>query len=353
MARNNTREGRRRRVLNEEVLSANSSTRAQQAVRDLEPGDTPRYGAGANIENHPQVTAFVPRRFRTLSKIALIGVGTAATAELATHFAQPLSEFFGGISSAEITTAFGDRLVAWTSAAVLLLTVAYTRLVFSLRRHRVDDVRGRYRLWRTAGWLATIASLNAVVGGHTLVARVMGNWVDYQVLPAHAGWWLFPAALVGGAMLLRLAVDAAECRGALISFALALGCLAVAGIGAAGWSPAWASGFPGLLGRALPLVGYTFALVGTLLFARYVILDVQGLIEHETPTLAMNRSTAEPASTSAEETVVEAVEEVADDPETSAWIDGSEPEWIDDEDERSLSKAQRKRLRKQKQRRAA
>gem|GEM_PF-6876898 len=44
--------------------------------------------------------------------------------------------------------------------------------------------------------------------------------------------------------------------------------------------------------------------------------------------------------------------EVAE-PETSAWLDGSEPEIDEEQSGRKLSKAQRKRLRKQKQRRAA
>ena len=351
MARNTARVGRRRRVLNEEVLSAsNIATRSGTASRDLEPGDTPRYGAGANIENHPQVTSFVPRRFRTLSMIALFGLGTAAIAEVIAFYGRPLSELLQGVSLEELTDVFCNRLIAWTSATLLLLTAAYAQLVYLLRRHRVDDYRGRYRVWRASSWAAIALSLNCVLGVHTLVARVLGNVVDFQMLPANAGWWLIPAALFGGGLLIKLVLDVSECRGALVGYLLSIACLAIAGIHSAGWSPLWASGFPDMLSRALPLAGYTFALVGTLLFARYVILDVQGLIEHATPTIALHKAYEADEEVQDETDATHTTDDEQSD--TSAWIDGSEPEWVDDED-RPLSKAERKRLRKQKSRRAA
>lgn len=359
MARNTTRVGRRRRVLNEEVLSAsNIAIHGGGGATDFEPGDTPRYGAGANIENHPQVTSFVPRRFRMFCMFALVGLGTVATAELVAYFAQPLSSLAKVVSATELTDAFADRLVAWSSAALLLLTVGYTRLIFSLRRHRVDDERGRYRVWRTAGWAAMLLSVNAVLGAHELVARCLGNLVDWQLLPNSAGWWLFPAASVGGWLLITLMRDAAECRSALTGYLLAAACLVVAGVNSAGWTPEWAAISPDFMGRSLPLIGFTCLLVASQLFARYVILDVQGLIEH---------SVSEPTTEAAKDTnsvsnrepkiAEETVEEVAQaelPQETSAWVDGSEPESeYDDEPNRRLSKAERKRLRKQKNRNRA
>ena len=353
MARNTTRVGRRRRVLNEEVLSAsNGNALANSNV--LEPGDTPRYGAGANIENHPQVTSFVPRRFRTLCLIALGGLAAGTVAELAAHYAKPIGEITQVVSTAEITEVFSTRLVAWTSAALLLFTAAYTRLIFSLRRHRVDDYRGRYRVWRTAGWAAVLLSINAVLGAHELAARYLGNLADWQLLSTNAGWWLAPAAFVGGWLLIKLIVDVSECRSAMATYLLAMTCLTLAGIHSAGWSPAWAAEWPTLLSQSLPLAGYTMLLVGSLLFARYVILDVQGLIEHRVVTATpatSNSQPAEPTSHFVEEEVLEETQfEPAVAAETSAWVDGSEPELEDDhEGTRRLSKADRKRLRKQKQ----
>lgn len=358
MARNTTRVGRRRRVLNEEVLSAtNIAIHKGTSQRDIEPGDTPRYGAGANIENHPQVTSFVPRRFRMFCAFAILGIGVAIAAEAIAHFAEPLSQFTAVVSPAELTETFANRPVAWTSAALLLLTLGYTRLIYSLRRHRVDDDKGRYRVWRTAGWAATLLSINAVLSAHELIARYLGHVVEYQMLPASAGWWLIPSALLGGWLLIKLMIDASECRGALSLYVLAVICLVVAGVSSAGWSPSWAAAWPDTMSRSLPLVAYTLLLVGSQLFARYVILDVQGLIAHAAPAtteVAIAQETQPQAELkpSRKQAKKKGAEEGQDD--ASAWVDGSEPEIdYDGEPTRRLSKAERKRLRKQKQRNRA
>lgn len=360
MSHNTNRVGRRRRVLNEEVLSAsNIATRSANAALDMEPGDTPRYGAGANIENHPQVTSFVPRRLRTLVCIGFLGIGVCVAGELTAHYAVWLSETTQVLTTSEIIDVFANRFVAWTSATVLLFLAGYARLVYSLRRHRVDDYRGLYRVWRTASWAAILLSLNAVLGGHALLARCLGHWAEWQMLPASAGWWLVPSALFGGWLLARLIVDASECRTALAMYLLAFACLTVAGVHSAGWSPAWAADWPGVLGRSLPLLGYTFLLVATLSFARYVVLDVQGLIERTASNPTTHVGKPNPKQDAHIELAADTVETSSDvqcdeAEQDIAWVDGSTPEPnYDEEFDRPLSKAERKRLRKQKQRYAA
>ncbi|MEM8946478.1 MAG: hypothetical protein AAGD11_15000 [Planctomycetota bacterium] len=355
MARNTTRTGRRRRVLNEEVLSASNITAyTGKGDSNVEPGDTPRYGAGANIENHPQVTSFVPRRFRTLCLFGLAGISVAVVAELIAYYAQPLSDLAKVVSPAELTDALSNRPIAWMSATVLLLTVGYARLVFSLRRHRVDDYRGRYRVWRTAGWAATLLSINAVVALHPLIARYLGSLVEWQLLPEGAGWWLVPVTLAGGWLMIKVMIEAAECKAALALYLLASVCLAVSGAHSAGWSPNWAAALPEVMSRSLPLVGFTFLLVGSQLFARYVILDVQGLIEHSAPIAEQpNEASKVGERAPSNQQPVPSIEE--DEPATqSSWVDGSEPETdYEEQPTRRLSKAERKRLRKQKSRNRA
>lgn len=357
MARNLARVGRRRRVLNEEFLSAsNLPARTNSAIQDVEPGDTPRYGAGANIENHPQVTSFVPRRLRSLTLIGLTVVAIATLAEVSAYFAEPISNALKGTSPTEVKTIFADRLVAWTSSALLLVNACYLGLIYSLRKHRLDDTRGQYRMWRLASWFAIGLSLNSVLGAQSVVAGSLGSLVNYQLLPGHAGWWLIPASLAGGWLLARLIVDAAECRTALSCYLLGTTCLLVSGIHSAGWSPAWNEHFPELLSRSLPLLGYGCLLVGSLLFARYVILDVQGLIEHS----PLSSEAQAEISQEEEATIPMTLSASHEDSNQgsaaseSAWVDGSEPEYDNDDfDNPRLSKADRKRLRKEKHRHRA
>jgi hypothetical protein len=331
MARSNGRWGRLRRVLNED-LSCSTATYAG-ASADRTPGDTPRYGAGANIENHPQVTDYIPRRFSITA--LLLGAGTAlgVLAELVAHNADALGTRIG-VSPAELTLSMSDRLVSWTIAVTLLVAAAYARVIFLLKRHRLDDLRGRYRVWRQAVVLSVVISASVVTSSHNLLARALGHLTDIRPMSSDDFWWLLPAAIVGGWVMIRLIRDAAECRLALTAFVLA----AVTFIGAAacatGWSPLASQLGTESLARVLPLAGCLLSLAGTILTARYVVLDVQGLIEH--PVVEAKASVARAVAAQSEGL----------DEEATTWTDGTEPD-DDYDDDRPLSKAERKRLRKQ------
>ena len=337
MPHHTARIGRRRRVLNEEVLTASAMGIAARSRDDLSrtPRDTPRYGVGADIENHPQITDYVPRRYRVVALGMMAGLALGACGELIANHATALSELVGTVSPSEITATLADGLVTWTSATALLVAACFARLIYSLRRHRVDDNRGHYRVWRLAAWVAVLLSLNAVVDAHAIVARALGHLTGWSILPGNVGWWLAPAALLGGWLLVKLILDAAECRTALTAYVLALACFFAAGI-AFCWSPAWASQWHDTLCRLLPLGGYILLTTGTLLFARYVVLDVQGLIEHG-PRPEPSESSAVAIARHSE----------------SQTEDEHDDEHDEETGNRPLSKAQRKRLRKQQARHRA
>jgi hypothetical protein len=146
-------------------------------------------------------------------------------------------------------------------------------------------------------------------------------------------------ALVGGWIFVRLMLEIGESRTSLTMLLVAAACYGVAAAGALGWAPAALGGWSGALTEALPLVGHTIALAGLMVFARYVVLDVQGLIDHA-PRAAAPAAVKEAATPTAPAT--QSVSHTA-----QSWSDDAE----DDEDEdgagRKLSKADRKRLRKQ------
>lgn len=344
------RADRRRRVLNEEVRAAGA---ASAAVRSSElPGDTPRYGEQANIENHPQITDFVPRRYRVVLLMVLACLTVSAAAEALVRYAGKLDELLPTLAMTETFERLAAGLVAWSSAVVLLVAAAFARAIFMLRRHRVDDYRGRYRMWRLASWLAVALSANAVVGLHEPVARVLGQLTGWQLLAGHAGWWLGAVVLVGGWLLVRLVIDMAECRGALMATILAVGCYATAGVAiAVEWSPEWLGAWSGLPARSLPLMGHVLMLAAVMLNARYVVLDVQGLLTRR--TVKSRTSSAKPkAERSANQSANAAVVASAKSNASTQWTNGSAPA-TGPGPKRRLSKAERKRLRKLKSRQAA
>ena len=85
-------------------------------------------------------------------------------------------------------------------------------------------------------------------------------------------------------------------------------------------------------------------LAGTLFTARYVVLDVQGLIAHDSDPAKSSAAVA--TATARKNTAVPEAPTTGEEQEV-AWTDGSEPDHEYSDDDRPLSKAERKRLRKQ------
>ena len=87
------RAGRRRRVLNEEVRAAGHIAEQSPISMHAHSADAPRYGEQASIENHPQVTDFVPRRYRTVLFVVFAGMLCSVLAESAARYADQLALF--------------------------------------------------------------------------------------------------------------------------------------------------------------------------------------------------------------------------------------------------------------------
>ena len=350
------RVGRRRRVLNDEVLSAAGASGAARAAFDP---DAPRYGEQANIENHPQVTDFVPRRKLAVFTTVLAGVGTAAATAAIAHYDEQISAALPGVTASDLSDGMAAGVSAWTTAMAMLVIALLAKLTFSLRRHRVDDYAGRYRVWKWIGFGALAMSVNAVAPVHELLAKAAVSATGWSLTTAGAEWWLAPLALIGGWIFVRLLLEINESRPALAFVATAAVCYAAAAVGALGLLPASAAPWGALVTSAMPLVGATFALAGAMVFTRYVVLDVQGLIDHTPAPVVEKPATAEMSEPKAEAkpTPSPVPAKVAPAPAAAVATPSQEieeshdEEWSDDEDDdygnRKLSKADKKRLRRQ------
>ena len=355
------RGGRRRRVLHEEARTA-AGLHATTHMSMNDGAEAPRYGELAGVEHHPQITDFVPRRKRAVLTTLVGGATIAAAAEALVHGGEGIASAVPGLAAGQIAGQLAGGLTAWTSAVALLAIAGLARLIYSLRRHRVGDVRGRYRVWKHVAWAGLALSLNAVLGLHTIVRSVAVAATGWSLTAAGSEWWLIPAAIVGGWIAWRLSREAAESPSALAMMFAAAACYGAAAAGSLGWAPAWLGSWSAALTGAGPLAGHTLALAGTMLFARYVVLDVQGLIEHK-PRAAKRAKAAKmkvekaPAAASAKPAAAAATAAKAKPEPTHAekWA-AAEVETDEDDQESSgvyLSKSERKRLRKQQQQRRA
>jgi hypothetical protein len=385
------RNNRRRRVLNEDALAASTS---HAAVRGRETGKNasngaPRYSDAAGVEHHPQVTDFLPRRYRTIATAAFGGVVVTTAVVALDWFSVPWAVRLGLSDEVPLAIAAAEGLATWLSASLLLLTAATCLLIYSLRRHRIDDFRGRYRVWLAAAVACVLLSANTIAPVHHLLAAVATQLTQHGALRDHAAWWMAAAGAPLVWIGLRVLLDARESGLAAVALATAFACY---GLSLVSYLIAWPVANPAgdlLVTAGGRLLGNWMLLVGVASYGRFVVLDVQGLIARErrprrqkvkapekdsmgTKIALAGRSsdvqkTSEGAATTPgnsmrafRQNLNSSRQPAAEQTGETRWVDGSEPEqddYGDDDGNRGdskLSKSDRKRLRKLKaQNRAA
>jgi hypothetical protein len=377
------RNGRRRRVLKEEVLAASSAHASRQSAgSDDDYLEAPRYSDAAGVENHPQITDFIPRRYRTIGLLVAVGAVTTATLGSLDYFSTEIATFAGLPSVRPFSIALPGSIAAWASAVVLFLASLTCLLIYSIRRHRIDDFRGRYRVWLGASLACLLLSANSVTGMHQVIAHALSHIVGWTALRDGAVWWLAiagaPLAWIG----VRALLDVRECRLAGVFVLGAIACYVASAMSHFGVILQSDSETASIVTGATLLLGYWLLFASTITYARFVILDAQGLIavrKLAEKQLRCQQKDARRGKTAGDATTVESKPSVlsvvnyarekaaqADADDDDRWVDGRKPErkkyssYDDEEDDEEsssgskISKTDRKRLRKLKsQNRAA
>lgn len=378
------RNNRRRRVLNDEVLSASSSHVALRAMADGRDSnqDAPRYSDAAGVENHPQVTDFVPRRHRTVALLVLTGATTTAALGALHYFADPIAAACGLAHIRALDLASPGSLASWIAAVLLAATSVTCALVYSIRRHRIDDYRGRYRIWQAAAVACALLSVNSIVGLHDVLAQTLSHHTGWAVLRAGAIWWLAIAGLPLAWIAVRMLIDVNESHVAAALLLTSICTFLAAGASFLGVIPLADPRLETLTTGAALLLGDWLLLAAVVSYARFVVLDAQGLIpvvrRAAKPTQARKTSASESSASSPSKTKLatsifaaagrtqpkKTLTDLPTKPPVAAteWTDGRRAERDEDEydddsdgdnDDRKLSKSDRKRLRKLKARNRA
>ncbi len=213
-------------------------------------------------------------------------------------------------------------LQAWLGQVFLVLAAATALIVRLMRRHRRDDFKGRFRAW---GWMAALLLVTACAGMvpvGRVVAAAVSDATGIVPGPGGIGWWLGLAATSLVAVSLWAVLPLHERLAASIWLAIAL--------------LAWSASAGGAW------IGAAFALVAMLAAARSVIREVRGQCGRPTASKKVRVEQARPVAR------VEPVAEEEFDAEVPATSSADETIYVDgsEQEERHLSKAERKRLRK-------
>lgn len=270
------RHDRRRRVL------ADDSSAAAPALDKLPVSENGvgklAYSPKARRDQQPRITELLPIRYRTMSLwlvAGLVAVGVVAVADY--WLPEIVSRLSAKSVDATLDTSIKRPLSVWFSTMVLGSAVVMSLLLYSLRRHRVDDYHGRYRVWLWAAALWFGLSLDETTSLHGLGAMLCATWSQrYGINPGVV--WNSLCGVVLTVCFLRLAVEIRHSRIALTMFVLgSLGVLASIGL-EADWAGQGSSVTISIATAVSRMMGHLLILFSLGAYTRHVTLEAEGLI---------------------------------------------------------------------------
>lgn len=237
-------------------------------------GGTRRYPSEALRDHQPRLIDFIPQKITSLALLFFVGLLMIAGIEAVyiTRIAE-LSE--GHVPSFDLTAE--GSLNNWFTSITLDLACVVALVVYSLRKHRLDDYHGRYRvwLWAAACWLWL--SIDEAASLHESIQALLREFAHQSAGETELAW-IGGYILLAGAMIMRLVFEMRQCRASLVVMTL-VGLTFGAGVVAHfAWLPTQLAEFRVPIEEGCEMGGSLLLLLAMCVYARFVILDSQGLV---------------------------------------------------------------------------
>lgn len=292
LGRGGHRDDRRRRLLAEDLLansananSANSANSGLQspAASGLARTGSPQkhksanYGDAEFLDHQLRPTDLIPRRL--IYHLLLIVLGLAAIGGLMALYVRIprlLSDPEIRLTLAELGTC--GSLGNWIASLLLLAASSAAWIIYSVRRHKVDDYRGHYRIWLWAAACWFVMATDVAASLHQGFQRVMISFAGTLIAGDGSIWWVIPALLLVGSLGCRLLIDMWSSRVASAAMILAAAAYLTALVGSYHGLRLESELGDFLLVQGTLLTGHLLLAASMGLQARYVILDAEGAI---------------------------------------------------------------------------
>lgn len=276
---------RRRRVLMDEIVTPTDTEKAQPAPAK---GPVRAYHESVLCERQRRVSDFIPLRpFSVLMTILLL-LTAVAVIEALYIFTSPL-EGYSATLHASRKAGVGDHafaaldlgargnIASWFSSLVFAGGCLAVLGLLSIRVHRIDDYRGRYRVW----WWVAAAMLWGSIDSATGLHDALGEALQLLAGDAMPGGgkllWIGIYGLVFGTLATRAAF---EIWSSLLTIApmTCAGLLYCACIGVQleMLPPLGDAVLTNVVSSSLAMLAHVSLVFGVVLYARHVHLDAQG-----------------------------------------------------------------------------
>ncbi len=287
---------RRRRVLMDDGSAQMEAVPPTPKKTRDKNAKTRNYSDAALAAQQAPITTVIPTRPWTLWVMLLSALTLVALLNLLHMQSPSLAALVGSAELAPFTLHAAGSMGAWLSGLLLAWSAVMGVQIFNLRRHRIDDYKGRYRIWIPTTVVLVVASLDAVSGLHQIVGGLLAKFSGEARGLSVDFCWLVVAATIVTFVALRMGIEMRRSKG---SIALLLVALASYGVAAA-LKMQWFK-LPGDLSlHAMSIVllsAHTLIWATTLVYARYVYLDAQGLIVPKPPRERKVKKAKEPVAT--------------------------------------------------------
>ncbi len=190
---------------------------------------TQRYGDADFLDQQPTLLDLAPRRLIGWALVLLAGSASIALLEALYVWTPRLTAILGHRTSvppgglAAFDLDGKGSLAAWFSSLTLLAASLVAMLVYGVRRHQVDDYRGRYRVWLWAALCWFLMATDAASSLHEGFCNLMTLLTGSPLLGDGSIWWVIGYALLLGAVGARLLLDMWSCRLSIAALLLAGG----------------------------------------------------------------------------------------------------------------------------------
>jgi hypothetical protein len=274
------RNERRRRLIADdpnEESSDESGVRIARPATGADDSASRPYALTTERQRSRALDALFPSRLLTIWLIALAGLMLTGGLVIVHLWAVGWSDRLATSELVLLDLDSSRNLSRWFASTLLGFAAAIAMFIFSLRRHRLDDYHGRYRVWLWALCGCLMASLGETTSAGEVAEGLCNRASEACGLNAQVAW----PATVGLVLLTmgaRLLVEVWRSRAAVAALSAAGICLLAAGLVEFGDFSGLADAYRSAVCGGCRLAGDLLVLTAFLLYTRHVVREIEGLV---------------------------------------------------------------------------
>lgn len=213
-------ESRRRRVIyqtnREFVAETAAERRASEKLREARR-PTASYGSHVNRRLRGRWFSLVPVSPLAMAVCGVAVIGSAVLFAMVHWLSVSWALLATNVELARpLRLDRPDSLGNWARAFFLAGSSATALLVYQLRRYKVDDYKGHYRLWRPVIILLAVMSVDSIVNLVPWCGAMIDAILGKRMALAGADWIRIVLTVGGGALAIRLLAEVRSSRLSLV-----------------------------------------------------------------------------------------------------------------------------------------